>query len=107
MKARGPVTERPVSSCNSRRAAVSIGSSIAGARIDAAGSHAGFLVVVVAAACAVVATLAALRTLRGDAAEHVHDSVEAGSPSATGGAAVAACEMAESVDPSKVHGPAA
>ncbi|WP_426594032.1 MFS transporter [Cellulomonas sp. McL0617] len=80
---------------------VSIGSSVAGARIDAAGSHAGFLVVVVAAACAVVATLAALRTLRGDPTEHVHDSVEPGSPSSTGGAAVAACEIAESVDPSR------
>lgn len=43
---------------------VSIGSSIAGARIDAHGSKAGFLVVVVAAAGAVVATLVALRTLR-------------------------------------------
>ncbi|WP_051639897.1 MFS transporter [Cellulomonas sp. URHE0023] len=80
---------------------VSIGSSIAGARIDAAGSHAGFLVVVVAAVLAVIATLAALRTLRGDASEHVHDAVEPGSPSSTGGAAVAACEIAESVDPSK------
>lgn len=85
---------------------VSVGSSIAGARIDAAGSHAGFLVVVVAAACAVVATLAALRTLRGDAGEHVHDAVEAQSPSSTGGAAVAACELAESVDPSKQRPPA-
>lgn len=43
---------------------VSIGSSIAGARIDAHGSKAGFLVVVAAAACAVLATLVALRTLR-------------------------------------------
>lgn len=84
---------------------VSVGSSVAGARIDAAGSHAGFLVVVVAAASAVIATLAALRTLRGDVSEHVHDSVEPGSPSSTGGAAVAACEIAESVDPSKPRTP--
>ncbi len=43
---------------------VSIGSSVAGARIDADGSHAGFLVVVIAGAVAVVGTLASLRTLR-------------------------------------------
>ena len=43
---------------------VSIGSSIAGARIEAAGSHGGFLVVVIAGGVAVVATLASLRTLR-------------------------------------------
>lgn len=46
---------------------VSIGSSIAGARIDAEGSHGGFLVVVVAGVAALVATLASLRSLR---AEH-------------------------------------
>ncbi|WP_028051250.1 MFS transporter [Cellulomonas sp. URHD0024] len=86
---------------------VSVGSSVAGARIDDAGSHAGFLVVVVAAGLAVVATLASLRTLRGDPAEHVHDSVEPGSPSSTGGAAVAACEIAESVEPSNPGTPAA
>ena len=80
---------------------VSVGSSVAGAQIDANGSHAGFLVVVISAGAAVVATLAALRTLRGDAGEHVHDSVEAESPSATGGAAVAACEIAESVEPAR------
>jgi MFS family permease len=83
---------------------VSVGSSIAGAQIDAHGSHAGFLVVVVSAGFAVVATLAAFRTLRGDAREHVPDSVEAGSPSATGGAAVAACEIAESVEPARSVG---
>lgn len=83
---------------------VSVGSSIAGAQIDAHGSHAGFLVVVVAAGFAVVATLAAFRTLRGDVGEHVPDSVEAGSPSATGGAAVAACEIAESVEPARSVG---
>ncbi|MGN8244535.1 MFS transporter [Cellulomonas soli] len=43
---------------------VSVGSSVAGSRIDAQGSHAGFLVVVVAAAAAVAATLVALPTLR-------------------------------------------
>ncbi|WP_449385956.1 MFS transporter [Cellulomonas soli] len=43
---------------------VSVGSSVAGSRIDADGSHAGFLVVVAAAAAAVVATLVALPTLR-------------------------------------------
>ncbi|KQT02022.1 MFS transporter [Cellulomonas sp. Leaf395] len=83
---------------------VSVGSSVAGAQIDANGSHAGFLVVVISAGAAVIATLAALRTLRGDAGEHVHDSVEAESPSATGGAAVAACEIAESVEPARSVG---
>jgi MFS family permease len=83
---------------------VSIGSSVAGAQIDVNGSHAGFLVVVVSAGAAVVATLAALRTLRGDGGNHVHDSVEAESPSATGGAAVAACEVAESVEPKRSVG---
>lgn len=83
---------------------VSIGSSVAGAQIDINGSHAGFLVVVISAGAAVVATLAALRTLRGDQGEHVHDSVEAGSPSATGGAAVAACEVAECVEPQRSVG---
>lgn len=83
---------------------VSIGSSVAGAQIDVNGSHAGFLVVVVSAGAAVVATLAALRTLRGDGGDHVHDSVEAESPSATGGAAVAACEVAECVEPQRSVG---
>ena len=45
---------------------VSVGSSVAGAQIDINGSHAGFLVVVISAGAAVLATLAALRTLRGD-----------------------------------------
>ena len=80
---------------------VSVGSSVAGAQIDIHGSHAGFLVVVISAGAAVLATLAALRTLRGDGSDHVHDSVEAESPSATGGAAVAACEVAESVEPKR------
>ncbi|GAA3800277.1 MFS transporter [Cellulomonas soli] len=43
---------------------VSVGSSIAGAQIDAHGSRSGFLVVVVSAVCAVLATFVALRTLR-------------------------------------------
>ena len=71
------------------------------ARVDAVDSHAGFLVVVISAGAAVLATLAALRTLRGDGSDHVHNSVEAESPSATGGAAVAACEVAESVEPKR------
>jgi MFS family permease len=83
---------------------VSVGSSVAGAQIDASGSSAGFLVVVVSAGFAVVATLAALRTLRGGQVEHVRDAVEAGSASVTGGAAVAACEIAESVEPARSAG---
>ncbi len=43
---------------------VSIGSSVSGARVEAAGAKAGYVVVVVAAGAAVVATLAAVRTLR-------------------------------------------
>ncbi|WP_372469846.1 MFS transporter [Cellulosimicrobium marinum] len=43
---------------------VSIGSSVAGSRIDAAGAHAGFEVVVAAALLAVVLALAALRSLQ-------------------------------------------
>ncbi|SDB87171.1 Predicted arabinose efflux permease, MFS family [Sanguibacter gelidistatuariae] len=43
---------------------VSIGTSIGGQRIDAAGAHAGFEVVLVAAALAVLVTLASLWTLR-------------------------------------------
>jgi len=43
---------------------VSIGSSVAGSRIDAAGSHGGFLVVVAAGVTALVAALAALPSLR-------------------------------------------
>ncbi|WP_182112741.1 MULTISPECIES: MFS transporter [unclassified Actinotalea] len=50
---------------------VSFGSSIAGARIDAAGSHAGFLVVVVSGGLAVVAVLAASGTLRRGEARYV------------------------------------
>ncbi|MDM7830288.1 MFS transporter [Cellulomonas edaphi] len=80
---------------------VSVGSSVAGARIDAEGSHAGFLVVVVSAVVAVVAVLASYRTLRGDHTGHVHDAVEDGSPSATAGAAVAATELAECVEPDR------
>ncbi|WP_435738153.1 MFS transporter [Cellulosimicrobium sp. PMB13] len=50
---------------------VSIGSSVAGTRIDAAGAHAGFEVVVAAALLAVVLALAALRSLRRSAAREV------------------------------------
>lgn len=80
---------------------VSVGSSVAGTRIDAGGSHAGFLVVVVSGAAALVATLVALPSLRRHAASRddaaaVHDApaVEPEPPSATGGATVAACELA-------------
>jgi MFS family permease len=81
---------------------VSFGSSIAGARIDADGSHGGFLVVIASAALALVATLAAYRTLRPrpDAVtDRVARAVEDESPSPTAGATVAACELAECVDP--------
>jgi MFS family permease len=43
---------------------VSFGASIAGSRIDAAGAHAGFQVVMIAGAVAVVAVLASTRVLR-------------------------------------------
>lgn len=43
---------------------VSVGSSVAGARIDAHGARGGFAVVAVAGAVALVATLASVRTLR-------------------------------------------
>ena len=43
---------------------VSVGTWVAGVRIDADGSHAGFTVVMVAAGIAVLVTLAALTTLR-------------------------------------------
>lgn len=43
---------------------VSIGSSVAGARIDVAGSHGGFEIVVAAAVLAVVTVVAAIRPLR-------------------------------------------
>ncbi|UZN02947.1 MFS transporter [Cellulomonas sp. S1-8] len=83
---------------------VAVGSSVAGVRIDAAGSHAGFLVVVVSGAGALVATLVALPSMRRHAAsEPTRDdaptdrdalSSEAEPVSATGGATVAACELA-------------
>src|SRR6478609_8299759 len=47
---------------------VSVGSSVAGTRIDAGGAHAGFEVVVAAAGLAVLLALAALRSLRRSAA---------------------------------------
>jgi len=94
---------------------VSVGSSIAGAQIDAHGSHGGFRVAMVSAAVAVIAVLAGYRTLRGRHDGHVHDAIEPESPSATGGAAVAAAELAECVehdrtrpqpDPDRPAGPA-
>ncbi|AEE47723.1 MFS transporter [Cellulomonas fimi] len=81
---------------------VSVGSSVAGSRIDADGSHGGFLVVIVSAVLALVATLAAYRTLRptpGDEKARVARAVEDESPSPTAGATVAACEIADCVDP--------
>ncbi|MFC8190154.1 MFS transporter [Cellulomonas sp. NPDC057328] len=82
---------------------VSVGSSVAGARIDAGGAHAGFLVVVVSGAAALVATLVALPVLRPRPgatapAEDVR-RVEDLSTSATGGATVAACESASQAAP--------
>jgi len=84
---------------------VSIGSSVAGTRIDAAGSHAGYLVVVVSGAAALLATLAALPSLRRHAATRTAQAaarsgrdataVEDEPPSATAGATVAACEIAQ------------
>lgn len=50
---------------------VSVGSSVAGTQIDAHGSRAGFLVVVAAGGCAVLATLVALPALRAAATAHV------------------------------------
>lgn len=43
---------------------VSVGTSVAGQRIDAAGSHAGFEIVLIAAAFSVLVTIASLYTLR-------------------------------------------
>ncbi|GIG41736.1 MFS transporter [Cellulomonas phragmiteti] len=86
---------------------VSVGASVAGSRIDAGGSHAGFLVVVASGAAALVATLVALPSMRrqaalrraagearADGAERDAVSVEDEPPSATAGATVAACELA-------------
>lgn len=86
---------------------VSVGASVGGARIDAGGSHAGFLVVVVSGAAALVATLVALPSMRrqaavgrdaahapADAADRDATCVEDEPPSATAGATVAACELA-------------
>lgn len=86
---------------------VSVGSSVAGVRIDAGGAHAGFLVVVVSGAAALVATLVALPSLRRHAATRSVVTVppdavptadttctEDEPPSASGGAAVAAAELA-------------
>jgi MFS family permease len=62
---------------------VSIGASIAGGRIDAEGSHGGFLVVVVAGAAALVATLVSLRTLRARHLAHLAAEIAAPSPPRT------------------------
>ena len=43
---------------------VSVGTSVAGVRIDADGAHAGFTVVMIAAGIGVLVTIAALGTLR-------------------------------------------
>jgi MFS family permease len=80
---------------------VSVGSSVAGVRIDAAGSHAGFLVVVISAAVAVIAVLLSYRTLRGEHTGHVHDAIADEPVSASAGAAVAATELAECVEPDR------
>ncbi|MBO0899040.1 MFS transporter [Cellulomonas sp. zg-ZUI222] len=87
---------------------VSVGSSVAGSRIDAGGSHAGFMVVVVSGAAALVATLVALPSLRRHAArtrQHDADPADAAHArqpaaaenepaSATAGATIAACDLA-------------
>ena len=57
---------------------VSIGSSIAGTRIDADGSHGGFLVVVVAGVAALVATLSSLRPLRAGHRARLADELASG-----------------------------
>lgn len=83
---------------------VSVGSSIAGQRIDADGAHGGYLVVVAAAAFALVATVAAYRTLSRptDAPREPGagpGACEDESPSASAGAAVAAVEVSRVAEP--------
>ncbi|ADG76077.1 major facilitator superfamily MFS_1 [Cellulomonas flavigena DSM 20109] len=83
---------------------VSVGASVAGTRIDADGSHGGFLVVVVSGAAALVATFGALPSLGRHAARHADRvrtahhadarATEDEPPSPTAGATVAACELA-------------
>jgi hypothetical protein len=82
---------------------VSVGSSVAGQRVDADGAHGGYLVVVVAGAAALVATVAAYRTLRGPAPAGPEPAgpgaCEDESPSASAGAAVAAVEVSRAAEP--------
>ena len=60
----GQLTEGLAWASTSMGVGVSFGASIAGSRVDAVGSHGGFLVVVVAAGLAVVTALGAIRPLR-------------------------------------------
>jgi MFS family permease len=53
---------------------VSIGSAVAGSRVDAGGSHAGYLVVLAAAGAAVVLVLASVRVLRRSARRVIRTS---------------------------------
>ena len=80
---------------------VSVGSSVAGARIDAVGSSGGFLVVVVSGVGALLTTVLALPALRRHAASRdaVPDApaVEAEPSSPTAGAAVTAGDLAAEV----------
>ncbi|MDM7855186.1 MFS transporter [Cellulomonas alba] len=82
---------------------VSVGSSVAGQRVDADGAHGGYLVVVGAGAFALVATVAAYRTLRaptpGARAAAGPGACEDESPSASAGAAVAAVEVSRVAEP--------
>ncbi|WP_081861741.1 MFS transporter [Cellulomonas sp. HZM] len=82
---------------------VSFGSSIAGARIDADGAHAGFLVVVAAAVLAVVAVGVAYPTLRPTRPAAIDEdvAVEDESPSPTAGSSVAATEIAGAIRTSR------
>jgi MFS family permease len=82
---------------------VSVGSSVAGQRVDVDGAHGGYLVVVGAGAFALVATVAAYRTLRapatGPAGAAGPGACEDESPSASAGAAVAAVEVSRVAEP--------
>lgn len=84
---------------------VSLGSSVAGSRIDQEGSHGGFEIVVIAAAFAVLATLVALRTLRGGVTlPEGTFATEDECCSVTAGAAVAATEISREVEAGRVRG---
>lgn len=71
---RGQLTEGLTWVGTSLGVGVSFGSSIAGAQIDRGGSHAGFLVVMVSGALAVLAVGAAIPTLRRGEARHARES---------------------------------